>query len=166
MEGLLVLIILYILFFLISSLFRKPAAPPSKAKTPPQESSDLQTKIGDYTDKLSELFKQSEPEQKATSSPNQRTASLSREHLTDESSDPELETLLQRPADRLFQDIPRSRPQPPRSRRIGKQPHEQPHPKQSLLAFDKRYGYLQGIIMTEILRPPLSKRPRRFGRER
>jgi hypothetical protein len=34
----------------------------------------------------------------------------------------------------------------------------------SLLSFDKGRGYLQGILLSEILGPPVSRRRRRFPR--
>lgn len=169
MDALINLLILYIIFTLFSSLFRKttsPKKPPKqqKSSTQPQTPVEaIQTKIGQYAQKIEQYLTQT------ASSKQYPPSSVSSEEkepvpppyhaeppaeLILSSSDQELDQLLSLPAEDIAQNIlPRSRPQPQRS--MAKIPGQE---ESVLNLFTKRQSVLQGIILSEILGPPLSKR--------
>jgi hypothetical protein len=181
MEGLFILVILYIIFSLFSSVIRKgksKSIPQQQAETP----SSAQLKAEDLVEKLQGYFGQTkQPEQKAPrvqagtegdSGSKEKYQIISREKLAGqqqpvfESTDTELDLVLQEPPEEEFQKrsaaVLRRLTPPPLPR---KTPQLRPASPASLLAFDKRRGYLQGIILSEILGPPVSqRRDRKFRR--
>jgi hypothetical protein len=178
MNGLLNLLILYIIFMVFSSLFKKvqsKQASPQKQKTPSQrpktlaeqsitQPKDLQQKYGRYNEKLEKYLDrqkgvQQQPERLAPKE--ERSPLLEIEPQPEElllaSNDVELEHLLNGSPQQILQKkIARSS----LHHRIPSTTHARPIP--SLLSFEKRRGYIQGIILSEILGPPVSKRPRKF----
>ncbi len=172
MDALINLLILYIIFTLFSSLFRKttsPKKPPKQQKpsTQPQTPiQDIQTKIEQYTRKIEQYLTQT------TSSGQHPPSSMSTEEhaavlplhkvepsaeLILPSSDQELEGLLSVPADERVQDfLPRPYPQTRISMAGTTEQAES-----VLNLFTKPQRVLQGIILSEILGPPLSKRSQR-----
>ena len=172
MNGLIGLLILYIIFSLVSSVVRKSKSgkkfPQQKNTTP----KDMQAKFEEYVGKLGEFFEQPKvteqkppklkPKKVITVSSGERHEPLSRRELVDQqdqqtlaSTDRELEFVLQGSTQRVLQDVSLSKPQ--RRPRVGK-PHVPTETRQSLVAFNKRRSYIQGIILSEILGPPVSKR--------
>ena len=161
MEGLFTLLILYIIFSVFSSLIRKNKSPgiPKQPSTQPSKEAPLPTqkKTENAVKKLQEYFGQPTREDYQT---------ISREKLVEqtpektfESMDTELEFVLQSQSQEDFPE--RSRPKPRRiiPPPLPKKPRHRPTPSApSLLTFDQRRGYLQGIILSEILGPPVSKR--------
>ncbi|MDY0091397.1 MAG: hypothetical protein RBT80_01700 [Candidatus Vecturithrix sp.] len=173
MDALINLLILYIIFTLFSSLFRKTTSskkPPKQQKpsTQPQTPiQDIQTKIEQYTRKIEQYLTQT------TSSGQHPPSSMSAEEhaavlplhkaepsaelILPSSSDQELEELLSVPADERGQDF---LPRPYSQTRISMA--ETTEQAESVLnLFTKRQRVLQGIILSEILGPPLSRRSQR-----
>lgn len=175
MDSLIFLIVLYIIFSFISSLLGKKKLGERTSQTQKKlPSKDIQASLKKYVAKLEKFLKQpqraqqklvkAQPEKVVSSSQEQDTI-LSRERLLEQvgkaeeiltSTDAELETALSVPSPPSLPTFHLPKSKPPR--------HKKPdiQPKQSLLSIDKRRGYIQALIMSEILGPPVSKRNQRL----
>lgn len=170
MDGLIHLLILYIIFTLLSSLFKK-ATPPKQAPKPQQPSTqpqtpvgNIQTKVGQYTRKIEQYLTQAAPpgqyppfavtQEAVPSSESVKSAP----ELILPSADQELAQLLTLPSEETAQNIP-SRSQQQLQISMAKTAAR----SESLLSvFADRRSVLQGIVLSEILGPPVSKRSQRF----
>ncbi|GAK61597.1 hypothetical protein U27_01498 [Candidatus Vecturithrix granuli] len=169
MDALINLLILYIIFTLFSSLFRKTtsskqAPKQQKPSTQPQILvENIQTRVGQYTRKIEQYLTQAAPsEQPPPFAVTQESVPVSDRiepatELILSSTDQELEQLLSLPPEDITQNIlPLSQQQTRIS--MAKKTGQ----AESLLnLFTNRQSVLQGIILSEILGPPLSKRSQR-----
>ena len=186
MDALLNLLILYVIFMFFSSLFKKVNTPKRYRgqQTPPSSTSsghaassqtlseDIQTKFKHYAEKVEQYLNQSPSSQQSSSrlsdqAGTQPPASSSSEafapseNLTLEATDKELEQILTPPPQRIAQDIlsgSQRFPQKKKTKEAGRS-------KSLIGAFRHPRSVLQGIIMSEVLGPPLSKRDPRFQRK-
>jgi hypothetical protein len=163
MNGWIILVILYIIFMMISSLAARksrtrkvsPLLPQQKEKE--KAPKDLQAKFEGYFEKIEEYFGEKKPpplpqqqpqEAKILSVPPNKQQRL---ELYPEEIQPKSTSTR-----RLVQDE-----EPlPELQLIHSSEFKVRKPS-SILSFDKTHGYIQGIILSEILGPPLSKRHRR-----
>ena len=165
MNGLIHLLILYIIFTLFSLLFKK--ATPSKQAPKPQQPStpvgNIQTKVGQYTRKMEQYLTQAAPpgQRPPVAAPQKSAPSSDRVEPPTElilpSADQELEQLLTLPPEDIAQNIlpvSQQRPQISMTKTAAR-------PESLLSVFAERRSVLQGIILSEILGPPLSKRSQR-----
>lgn len=176
MDALLNLLFLYIIFMLFGSLFRKMNAPKrsQNQQTSPASSQslsdDIQAKFKQYAGKVEEFLTQMSPSQQSSSSQSERfkapqehfpSVEEQEAHFTLETTDRELEHLLTPDSQRLAQDM-FSRSQ--RSSR-RKKTTEAVGAESLIEAFRHPRTILQGVIMSEILGPPLSKRTQKVERK-
>lgn len=165
MDALINLLILYIIFTLFSSLFRKttsPKKPPKqqKSSTQPQTPVEaIQTKIGQYAQKIEQYLTQATPSEQPPFAATQESVPSSdmvepSTELILPPTDQELEQLFSlSPEDAAQNILPLSQQQTRVS--MAKKTER----AESLLnLFANRQSILQGIILSEILGPPLSKR--------
>ncbi len=171
MDGILNLVVLYIIYMVFSSVFKamKSKSPPAQQQRKKQ-TSKFQQSGGQYAGKLEQYLEQQQaqpqtasqafvPERSSLQAPSLDEL-LQAEALTSE--DTELEQILATPPTPVPQAaIPRYQA---KLRRSSKVKHRKAQQRSSLLAFDKHRGYLQGIILSEILGPPVSKRNSRGKR--
>ena len=161
--------ILYLIFMAFSSLLKQSK---SGRKLPPATEENFvkraQATLKKYVDKFEEYLKQSQPSAQKITQPKpkpvqQQYKTFSQEIWEEQpeqqgfdSGDTELE---------LVSGTPTPPPLP------SKQPlgelilsESQPtRPEQSFFSFDRHHDYIQGLIMSELLRPPVSKRRNRRG---
>ncbi len=116
----------------------------------------LQAKLEGYSDRIKEYFSEKKPPPLPQQQILKSTKTTSpREPLRFELYPPETPP-KSTPTRRIVQEersLPKRqliRPSKPRAYKLP-----------SILSFDKQRGYIQGIIMSEILGPPVSKRRRR-----
>jgi len=157
MDGWIVLIILYIIFMAIGSLIKKNRSlgipqPNKKEKT--QE--DLQAKFERYADKIGDYFSEKKPPPLPQQKPQESKILLIPKTQRLDLYPPE--TLPKSPTVRRL--VQEEIPLP--ELRLSSFPKPAAAPKTpSILSFDKHQSYVQGIIMSEILGPPVSKKRRR-----
>ncbi len=158
MEGFITLIVLYIIFSMFSSFVKKGQA---GKKTTSTSKSGRQASVEEYVDKLEKFLTQSQrsKQQISKTKPQLQRPKERPEEQTFTSSDEELAQALSAPpvppplpGKQALEELVLSESQ------ITSAIETDIHLKQSLLSFDKRYGYIQGLIMSEILGPPVSKR--------
>jgi hypothetical protein len=157
MDALVNLLILYILFMVIGSLFRKhqQARKSAQSSAPQSESasSDWRARLGNYAGKIESYLRQQQSSAPAASAEAPEPQETSQEARPLDFSPPaELFSPPRRPV----------RPSKPRQRRspASKPPDtKRPDAQQSaLLSLGNRYSVLHGIVLSEILGPPVSKR--------
>jgi len=177
MGNLLGLLILYILFTVISSTFKK-ATKASKVSQPKKNvEQEFQSKVEQYFGNIEDYLRKTPQVASTTPPPLPSQASPK----------PQQPTRLE-----LYPSQPQAQPvtkppvvktakvkKPSKTRKTGpSQPHVIPiselelsiskdsvaSKRSFLLPFARREGVLQGIVMTEILGKPVSKRPRATGR--
>jgi hypothetical protein len=160
-DGWIFLVILYIIFMVFSALVRKSKlrkTTPSRKKEASQK--NLQATFESYVDKIEDYLSAKQPPP-LPQQPSQTSKILSvskqpqRRELYPETTQPETS-----PVRRLVQEeIPLPELQLPSS------PKSEAAPKTStIFSFDKHRSYIQGIIMAELLGPPVSKKRRREPR--
>jgi hypothetical protein len=159
MERLFLIFLIYIIFAVIGPLLRrsqqrqkvqqKESASPKKPER--QQIKDVQAKFGKYFNQLQETFKQPAPP-KLPEDEQQASKLLAVPSKPEQHDQDELVEFFPPPL-----SASQMRAQSRASRRPKSVRHKKPP---SLLGFDRRRGYLQGIILSEILGPPVSKRSR------
>jgi hypothetical protein len=176
MDALLNLLFLYIIFMLFSSLFKKVNSPKrfqnqaQSAASPQTLSDDIQAIFKHYARKVEQYLNQTSPSTQSDSSRTDQFKTSQKPfppveeqavHFTLESTDRELEHLITPDQQRLAQDMfsrPQRSPQPNKRK-------ETLQSKSFTSAFRNPRTILHGIVISEILGPPLSKRPRSSKRK-
>jgi hypothetical protein len=161
MNGLIQLLILYLIFMAIGSLVKRSksrSGSQPKGKEPVPQ--NLQAKLEGYFDKIEDYFREKKPSeissQQLLRKPERLTISQpQRLELYPEKTQPQERSLPE-----LQLDLS-SEPKQLNEIQVAKVVKDVPYKPSSILSFDKRRGYLQGIILSEILGPPISKRRRR-----
>jgi hypothetical protein len=158
MDGWVFLVILYIIFMLFSALIRKSkprSIPPSDKKKDTQK--NLQATFEGYVNKIEDYLSAKQPPPLPQQAP-QTSKILSipkkpkRRELYPETPQPETLSVH-----RLVQEED-SLPE----LRLPSSPDSEAVP--SILSFGKHRSYVQGIIMAEVLGPPVSKKRRKGSR--
>jgi len=169
MDRIFLILILYIIFGVIGPLIKRmqrqqqqlsrktPPTPVSGENAPQQaETQQAGTQVEKYYNRLQEAFQQ-KPAQKPPAPSHQQESkllSIPPKSATQEKEETALE---------LFPPPLPAKPRvsPAYERPVSRRPLTPPaSPKKSLLSIDRQRGYMQGIIMAEILGPPVSKRSR------
>jgi hypothetical protein len=163
MNGWIILVILYIIFMMISSLAARKSrtrrVPPPLPQQKEKENApkDLQAKFEGYFEKIEEYFGEKKPPPLPQQQPQES----------------KIFSVSPKKQQRLELYPEEIQPESPSTRRLVQEEKSLPelqllHPSEfkvrkpsSILSFEKSRGYIQGIILSEILGPPLSKRPRR-----
>lgn len=171
MDILFGLLFLYVIFMVFGALFKKVNSPKRDqnqeqgAASPQTLSDDLQTKFKEYAGKVEQYLNQSSSSRQSDSSGSDRfnppqepfpPVEEQAANFTLESTDKELERLLTPDQQRI------SRSQRSSQR---KKTTETVRTESFTSVFRHPRTILQGIIMSEILGPPLSKRPRSSKRK-
>ncbi len=166
MERLIFFVFLYVIYFVVSSLFgkKKLAGRPSQGKQN-LPAKDPQAALEQYVTKLEKSLKQPQRKQVISFS-QQPEPHFSRESLLEQaeqaeeafsSTDAELDLALQSSSSPPpLPELHLPEPEPSRPVKKGSPPGH------SLLSLDKRHGYIRAIIMSEVLGPPVSKRNQQF----
>lgn len=168
MDRIFLILILYIIFGVIGPLIKRmqrqrqqlsqktPPKPVPGERTPQQTGTQQTgTQVEKHYNRLQEVFQQK---------PSQKVPAPSRRQESKLLSIPPKSVPQEKTALELFPPPlpakPRVSPSYERPVSRRKHPPAPSPPKKSLLDIDRRRGYMQGIIMAEILGPPVSKRPR------
>jgi hypothetical protein len=158
MNGWIFLVILYIIFMIFSALIRKSklrsTSQPGKKK---DTQKNLQATFEGYVTKIEDYFSAKQPPPLPQQAP--QTAKIlsipkkpQRRELYPETPQPESSSVR-----RLVQEeVPLPELQ------LSSSPDSEA--TSSILSFGKHYSYVQGIVMAEILGPPVSKKRRKGSR--
>lgn len=161
MERLLLIIFIYIIFGVIGPLIRRSqrkqqqALKESSASTPGEQTPKQQVgaKAGAYYKRLQDAFQSPPPSELPTPQ-------------KDESKLLSIPAKSAQPEEKALELFPPPLPAKPRVVSTRPTSYRQAPPRrtqveeESLLGFNKRGGYMRGIILAEILGPPVSKRSR------
>ena len=162
MDGWILLVILYIIFMIFSVLIKKSKlrkTPQSGKKEDFQES--LQAKFEKYVDTIENHLSAKSPPP-LPQQPSQRSKILTvpkkpqRLTLYPETTQPEVPSVQ-----RLVQEE-ESLPE----LQLSSFSKSETAPASPIFSFDKHCSYVQGIIMAEILGPPVSKKHQRKGQSK
>jgi hypothetical protein len=160
MNEFLIFVLIYALFAIVGPLIRKAqkanrTVTPSLQKqkkagraTQRPSTPKVEDKLGQYFGKLEDALRQKQVPSSASS------RILPKEPAFKESVPPEIPPKEPVPARRLIEEEPSFV-------ELELIPESSEQTTASLLGFDKRRGYMQGIVLAEILGPPVSSKRRR-----
>ena len=163
MNGLIQLLILYLVFMAIGSLVKKSKSTGGsqlKGKKPGQQ--DLQATFEGYLAKIEDYFSEKKPSELSA----QQVLRQSERSVIPPTEPQRFErsSAQTSPQERPLSELQLTFPAESETRKklkAAKFVQKIPHRSSSLLPFNKRRGYLQGMILSEILGPPVSKRRRK-----
>jgi hypothetical protein len=157
MNQFFLIVLLYIIFAVVGPLIRKAQKANRTVKTSPQKKKTVgaQRSTANVEEKLERYFGKLEQALSQKQAPKLSSSEIpAKEPAFQEWAPPEIPPKELGPPRRLVEEEPSFV-------ELELLPESSDRKPSSLLGFDKRRGYMQGIILAEILGPPVSKRRRR-----